>query len=63
MIEWDRIEGDAGQGCTRMQVVANKYKVITHCYCIMGGGVTVHKLDCLEEKLFLCLAVLVIVAL
>ncbi len=26
------------QGCTRMEVVANKYKVIAHCYCIMGGG-------------------------
>ncbi len=21
-----------------MEVVANKYKVIAHCYCIMGGG-------------------------
>ncbi len=26
------------QGCARMEVVANKYKVIAHCYCIMGGG-------------------------
>ncbi len=21
-----------------MEVVANKFKVIAHCYCIMGGG-------------------------
>ncbi len=35
-----------------MEVVANKYKVIAHCYCIMGGGghLTVHKLDCLGEE-------------
>ncbi len=34
-----------------MEVVANTYKVIAHCYCIMGGGgyLTVHKLDCLGE--------------
>ncbi len=36
-----------------MEVVANKYKVIAHCYCIMGGGgghLTVHKLDCLGAE-------------
>ncbi len=33
-------------------MVANKYKVIAHCYCIMGGGghLTVHKLYCLGEE-------------
>ncbi len=40
-----------------MEVVANKYKVIAYCYCIIGGGgggggrhVTVHKVDCLGEE-------------
>ncbi len=34
-----------------MEVVANKYKVIAHCYCIMGRGhLTVHKLGCLGEE-------------
>ncbi len=35
-----------------MEVAANKYKVIAHCYCIMGGGghLTVHKVDCLGEE-------------
>ncbi len=34
-----------------MEVVANKYKVIAYCYCIMGGGdLTVHKVDCLGEE-------------
>ncbi len=33
-----------------MEVVANTYKFIVHCYCIMGGGyLTVHKLYCLGE--------------
>ncbi len=46
-----------------MAVVANKYKVIAHCYCMGGGHLTVHNLDCWGKKLFLFLAVLVIVAL
>ncbi len=25
------------QGCPRMEVVENKYKVIEHYYCIKGG--------------------------
>ncbi len=34
-----------------MEVVANKYKVIAHCYCIMGRGhLTAHKLGCLGEE-------------
>ncbi len=34
-----------------MEVVANKYKVNAHCYCIMGRGhLTVHKLGCLGEE-------------
>ncbi len=36
-----------------MVVVANKYKVIARCYCIIGGGgghLTVHKLECLGEE-------------
>ncbi len=40
-----------------MEVVANIYKVIEHCYCIMGRGgegggghLTIHKLDCLGEE-------------
>ncbi len=37
-----------------MEVVANRYKVIAHCYCTGGGGggcyLTVHKLDCMWEE-------------
>ncbi len=32
------IEYKEMQGCIRMEVVANKYKVIAYCYCIIGGG-------------------------
>ncbi len=32
-------------------MVANKYKVIAHCYCIMGRGhLNVLKLGCLGEE-------------
>ena len=38
------------QGCTRMEVVTNKYKDIAHFYCISGDHLTVHEIGCLGEE-------------